>query len=210
MGKSFARVKGAARGAAGCDDRGMPARGWIPDALRLRRSRPRPVPRARLEDVRAVIVDDDAGDPREHRERAYATLAAIMDEAVILQDLTEALLVDIRAREPLAELAPRGGRLARRFVVLRERLPETGEPGVERYAELLRTVFDHHTLMISSSLDLLAVDWRSERMAEQLDQIQGLGRPAEWLDAARLELMAERSAARQRVAGAVGASVPGR
>jgi hypothetical protein len=168
------------------------------------------VPRARLEDVRAVIVDDDAGDPREHRERAYATLAAIMDEAVILQDLTEALLVDIRAREPLAELAPRGGGLARRFVALRERLPETGDPGVERYAELLRTVFDHHTLMISSSLDLLAVDWRSERMAEQLDQIHGLGRPAEWLDAARLELMAERSAARQRVAGAVGASVPGR
>ena len=115
-----------------------------------------------------------------------------MDEAVILQDLTEDLLVDVRNREPLADLAPRGGRLASRFVELRRQLPEPGDPEVDRYTELLRTVFRHHTIMISSSLDLLTVDWRSERMVEQLERIDGLGRPAEWLDAARLELLERR------------------
>jgi hypothetical protein len=77
------------------------------------------------------------------------------------QDVTEDLLVDIRNREPLADLAPRGGRLASRFVELRGQLPELGDPEVDRYTNLLRMVFDHHALMVSSSLDLLTVDWRS-------------------------------------------------
>jgi hypothetical protein len=45
-------------------------------------------------------------------------------------------------------------------------------------------------------LDLLTVDWRSERMVEQLERIDGLGRPAKWLDATRLELLERRPHAR--------------
>ena len=150
---------------------------------------PSPEPAPAYDDVRAVIVDDAAADPRDRREQAYAELRAIMDEAVIQQDLTEALLLDIRNREPLAELAPRGGHLASRFVELRQRLPDVDDPEVDRYTNLLRMIFDHHALMISSSLDLLTVEWRSERMGEQLEQLDGLGRPAQWLDAARLELL---------------------
>jgi hypothetical protein len=157
-----------------------------------KRTAERAAPRAALDDVRAVILDEDAPDPAELRAQAHASLAAIMDEAVILQDQTEELLVDIRDREPLALLAPRGGRLASRFVALRGQLPALEDREVARYTELLRMVFDHHALMIRSSLDLLSVDWRSERMVEQLEQIDGLGRPAEWLDAARLELRERR------------------
>jgi hypothetical protein len=43
-------------------------------------------------------------------------------------------------------------------------------------------VLDHHALMLSSSLDMLAVDWRSERIVEELERITGLGAPAERLD----------------------------
>ena len=148
-----------------------------------------------LDDVRAVIVDDAGGDRARFRAQAYETLAAIMDEAVIVQDFAEDLLVEIRNRGPLADLAPRGGRLASRFVELRGRLPELGDPEVDRYTNLLRMVFDHHALMLSSSLDLLTVDWRSDRMVEQIERIDGLGRPAEWLDATRLELRERRSTA---------------
>lgn len=156
----------------------------------VRRPAARSMPAVALDDVRAVIVDEREAGQAQRRARALAALAAIMDEAVILQDQTEELLVDIRHREPLADVSPRGGRLASRFYALRGQLPELRDPEVQRYTELLRMVFDHHALMITSSLDLLSVDWRSERMVEQLERIDGLGRPAEWLDAARLELRA--------------------
>lgn len=167
------------------------ALGQDPDVLRRRHAPPQVAVQS-LDDVRAVILDEVAGDRARVRAQAYETLAAIVDEAVILQDVTEDLLVDIRNREPLADLAPRGGRLASRFVELRGQLPELGDPEVDRYTNLLRMVFDHHALMVSSSLDLLTVDWRSERMVDQLERIDGLGRPAEWLDATRLELLERR------------------
>ena len=43
-------------------------------------------------------------------------------------------------------------------------------------------------MLLSSSLDLLAVDWRSERMVEQLERLDGLGAPAEWLEAIRVQI----------------------
>lgn len=153
--------------------------------FRRRNRRPAPAPDT-LTDVRAVIVPEDA---QERRERELGMLRAIAAEGVIRQDEAEALLEEIRERRPLAELAPRGGRLASRFVSLRGALPQSADPQVERYAGVLRMVFDHHALMISSSLDLLAVDWRSERMAEQLDRLDGLGAPARWLEAVRAELI---------------------
>jgi hypothetical protein len=141
-----------------------------------------------LADVRSVIVADDAD---EARARDLALLRRIAAEAVILQDDAEALLQEIRAREPLAELAPRGGRLTSRFVTLATALPRSSDPCVRRIAARLQEVLDHHALMLSASLDLLAVSWRSERLEDEVDRIAGLGRPARWLEDIRLELLVE-------------------
>jgi hypothetical protein len=141
-----------------------------------------------FDDVRAVIVaEDEAG----ARSRELALLRRIAAEAVILQDDAEELLRDIRAREPLAELAPRGGRLTSRFLALAAALPRSTDPCVRAHTERLHEVLDHHALMLSASLDLLAVCWRSERLEDEVDRITGLGRPARWLEDIRFELLVE-------------------
>jgi hypothetical protein len=143
-----------------------------------------------LDDVTAVVLADDALTVVETRAFELALLRRIAAEAVILQDAAEDLLLEIRAREPLADVAPRGGRLTSRFVALAQALPASGDPDVQHYCARMREVLDHHALMLSASLDLLAVAWRSERLEDELDQIAGLGRPAQWLDDLRHELLA--------------------
>jgi hypothetical protein len=125
------------------------------------------------------------------RASELALLRRIAAEALILQDDAEVLLGAIRAREPLAELAPRGGRLSSRFVALGAALPASRDPCVREYAARLREILDHHALMLSASLDLLAVAWRSERLEDEIDRITGLGRPARWLEDLRFELLVE-------------------
>jgi hypothetical protein len=133
---------------------------------------------------RAPSAPDLAGE----RVRLQAVLRAIVAEAVIWQDEAEAVLADIRDREPLAEVAPRGGPLISRFVALACRLPESSDPEITRHTSVLRMVFDHHALMLKSSMEMLAFDWRSERIVEQIEKIDGLGAPATWLEAVREEL----------------------
>ena len=127
-------------------------------------------------------------DPADERARLQALLRAIVAEAVIWQDAAEEVLVDIRDRRPLAEVAPRGGPLISRFVALGCRLPASSDPEIRRHTSVLRMVFDHHALMLKSSMEMLAFDWRSERIVEQIEKIDGLGAPATWLEAIREEL----------------------
>jgi hypothetical protein len=143
------------------------------------------------EAVTAVLLPDDEVDEvrrATERERAWRRLNAIVAEAVIRQDAAEELLAEIRDRGPLSELAPRGGELASRFLALRRDLPRSDDPLIRRHTAVLREVFDHHAMLLSCSLDLLAVDWRSDRMVEQLERIDGLGDPAGRLEAVRAEL----------------------
>jgi hypothetical protein len=137
-----------------------------------------------------VVVEDEADEARRavERDEAWEALRRIVAEAVIRQDEAENLLAGIREREPLATLAPRGGRLVSRFVALRTDLPHLEDAALRRHVSVLEKVFDHHALMLTSSLDLLSVDWRSERMVEELEKIDGLGAPAQWLEAVRAEL----------------------
>lgn len=153
--------------------------------FRLRRARNQPASPVG-DDVRAVAIPEDVevADPAEAR-RALRRIAA---EGVILQDEAEALLEGIRRREPLAELSPRGGPLVSRFVELRKALPPTSDAELRRHVEALRMVFDHHAMLLSSALELLAHDWRGARIEEQLDRIDGLGAPALWLEDVRAEL----------------------
>ena len=110
---------------------------------------------------------------------------------MILQDDAEELLREVRDRGPLAALAPRGGRLTSRFCALGAALPASRDPLIRDYVARLREVLDHHALMLSASLDLLAVAWRSERLEDELDRIAGLGRPARWLEDIRMDLLIE-------------------
>jgi hypothetical protein len=134
--------------------------------------------------VVSLVLDEDAGtlSGRAAREQAWAELRAILAEAVIWQDAANEVLAAISRREPLAEVAPRGGPLVRRFCELSARLPESDDPELQRITGVLGPVLHHHALMLSSSLDMLAVDWRSERIAEELERITGLGAPARRLD----------------------------
>ena len=105
-----------------------------------------------------VVVEDEADEARRavERDEAWETLRRIVAEAVIRQDEAENLLAGIREREPLATLAPRGGRLVSRFVALRADLPHLEDAALRRHVSVLEKVFDHHALMLTSSLDLLA------------------------------------------------------
>jgi hypothetical protein len=155
-----------------------------------RRARRDPAPATPDGDVRVLSVTRDGEPAPPTSEEAWRELRKIVAEAVIWQDKAEELLVDIRHREPLAELAPRGGPLIRRFCALRMRLPVSNDPAIRRITDVLGPVLDHHALMLNSSLDMLAVDWRSERIVAELERIEGLGAPAARLDRIREELVA--------------------
>jgi hypothetical protein len=144
-------------------------------------------------EVLSVVWDGDDGTPAERataRDQAWRELRAIVAEAVIWQDAANEVLAAVSRREPLAELAPRGGPLVRRFCELRARLPDSDDAEVRRITEVLGPVFDHHALMLSSALDMLAVDWRSDRLVEELERITGLGAPAERVEGIYAELAA--------------------
>jgi hypothetical protein len=156
--------------------------------VRLFRRAPRP---ADLDDARVVshvVMFDDAPDP-EARRRLLRAVA----EAVVLQDRAVEVLADMRNREPLDEVAQRAGPLARRFHALRDELPVAEDGVMQRQCATASVVLDHHGRVLVHGLELLAAEWRSERIVEQLERLDGLGAPAERLDALYAELAMETS-----------------
>jgi hypothetical protein len=118
-------------------------------------------------------------------------------EAVILQDEAEDVVRGARAREGLGFLAPRGGPLIRRFFALRDLLPKVcDDPADENLRRRLDAILHHHALAVWVALDLLGCEWRSERIARQLDALDGLGEPAAQLDQLYTEL-AQRATAEE-------------
>ncbi|HEY9469205.1 MAG TPA: hypothetical protein VIQ76_06270 [Propionibacteriaceae bacterium] len=127
-----------------------------------------------------------------------AAMRRIVAEAVILQDEAEAVVRGAQAREGLGFLAPRGGPLVRRFFGLRDLLPKACEdPADEDIRRRLDAILHHHALAVWVALDLLACEWRSERIARQLDALDGLGEPAVELDQLYAQL-AQRSTTDER------------
>ena len=127
-----------------------------------------------------------------------AAMRRIVAEAVILQDEAEAVVRGAQAREGLGFLAPRGGPLVRRFFGLRDLLPKACEdPADEDLRRRLDAILHHHALAVWVALDLLACEWRSERIARQLDALDGLGEPAVELDQLYAQL-AQRSTTDER------------
>lgn len=154
--------------------------------MRLFRRSPPKADRVDARVVSHVVMFDDAPDP-EARRQLMRTVA----EAVVLQDQAAEVLADIRNREPLDEVAQRAGPLARRFHALRDELPEPEDTVMERRCLTASVVLDHHGRVLVHGLELLASEWRSERIVEQLERLDGLGAPAERLDALYSELALE-------------------
>jgi hypothetical protein len=120
----------------------------------------------------------DGRDPRAEDRAARAALQGIVDRAVLLQGLADDILAGIRERRSLSELAGPCGALISGFVALRAAIPEPADPTLRDAARTLHESLDHHAVMLSCSLGLLG-DLRPERVSDQLDQIEGLGAPAE-------------------------------
>jgi hypothetical protein len=118
-------------------------------------------------------------------------LLRLANEALELQWEGERVMADIADEGPLGDLCERGGPLISRFEAMRRELPECDDPLLRSAAEVLDMVFANHALALHAALDLLAVSWRSERMREELHRLEGLGRPAVWLETIRAELAEE-------------------
>jgi hypothetical protein len=118
-------------------------------------------------------------------------LLALAEEALELQSDGEQVMAEIAAEGPLDDLSARGGPLISRFEAMRRELPDCGDPLLRNAAEVLDMVFANHALALHAALDMLAVSWRSERMRDELHRLEGLGRPAVWLETIRAELAEE-------------------
>jgi hypothetical protein len=57
-----------------------------------------------------------------------------------------------------------------------------------RQCQTASVVLDHHGTVITFALELLAADWRSDAIVDQIERLDGLGAPAERLDALYAEL----------------------
>jgi hypothetical protein len=151
----------------------------------FRRRRPVPVPAVEQVGRAGQPVAGHPGLPGDTR----AAMRRVAAEAVILQDEAEAVIRGARAREGLGFLAPRGGPLVRRFFGLRDLLPRAcDDPADEERRRQLDAILHHHALAVWVAMDLLAYEWRSERIARQLDALDGLGTPAVQLDQLYAEL----------------------
>jgi hypothetical protein len=122
-------------------------------------------------------------------EAVWGGLQRTVAEALILQDAAEDVLAWLHDRPDPAEAARSCGRLTRRFVQLREQLPAGGDPELDQYTGALEEVLDHHILMLKTSVGLLAGAARSERLSERLDAVDGLGFPAQRLEAIRFDIL---------------------
>jgi hypothetical protein len=166
----------------------------------LRRRRPRTDPPTdepivmRVADARIAAVHVFDGEAAEAAHRAavldaWRSLRQIVAEALILQDAAEQLLLELRDGRNLGAVAPPCGTLMARLGVLGRALPVCGDPEIDGHTRALRTILDHHVLMLNSARALLASEWRSERLTEQIDRIDGLGPPARRLERIRAEIL---------------------
>jgi len=140
----------------------------------------------------AELVDldpQDAVPPPDPRP----VLFRIAAEALILSDEAEAVIRRIRDREGLGFVAPVGGPLIRRFFELRDLLPPAcAESRDEQLRGRLDAILHHHAMLLSIAMDLLAFEWRSERLSRQLDALDGMGEPAVLLEQIYADLASRR------------------
>jgi hypothetical protein len=115
----------------------------------------------------------------------------LAQEGLYWQGEVEDLLIAIRDGGDLGELARAGGPLISRYEAMRKELRRIAVPALRHELTALDEIYANHAMVLHCALDLLAVSWRSERMREELHRLEGLGRPAVWLETIRAELAEE-------------------
>ena len=128
--------------------------------------------------------------PHAAGEPDWASLRLLLAEAVLLQDAAEELLARVHERPDPTELTSVYAPLKRRFAELRFTLTPCGDPELDRYREALRQIFDHHAMLLRTTLGLLGAAQRRPELDARLDDIDGLGNPARRLEAIRAEVLA--------------------
>ena len=137
--------------------------------------------------VETKRMDGEDVPPDPHAE--LRLLRRVCAEALIMQDRADEVVKGVRDRQSFATLTRRGGPLVRRFFDLRDQLPERClDPDLDRLRSAVESILHHHALAVSTALDLLACEWRSERIARQVDALGDLGAPARWLEEIYAEL----------------------
>jgi hypothetical protein len=136
--------------------------------------------------VRVELLDGRPDEPSE-----VLPLLRIAAEALILQDEAETVLAAVRRHEHLGWVAPRGGPLVSRFFALRDALPSRPPaPELAAITSTLDTVLLHHAMQVSTALEFLAVEGRSEQAHRQVETLGGLGAPGLALEDAYQQLKA--------------------
>jgi hypothetical protein len=109
-------------------------------------------------------------------------LLDIAAEALEIEREAEPMLLTIRDGDGrLAEIAPRAGSAASRLTELRKRIPEAGEERLRHAADLLDSILNHHTWMLSTAMSLVEAD-RGEQVERERRALNGFGRTEGWLD----------------------------
>jgi hypothetical protein len=139
-------------------------------AVKLHRERPRP----------AVPVYEDDLD----------RLLRLAQEGFYWQGDLEDLLVAIRDGGDLGELARAGGPIISRYEAMRVEMRALRHPDLRGYVAALDEVFANHAMLLHCALDLLAVSWRSERLAEEQARLGGVGAQGERLARLTAEIKA--------------------
>ena len=122
---------------------------------------------------------------------ARARMLRVAAEAVVLQDRAVEVIDRIRRHAPLGDTAPEAGPLSRRFFSLGDELAGTvQDPRDEELRTALVAVLHHHATLLSLALELSAYEWRSPRLWDQVEALDGLGRPGQRLEHLYTELAA--------------------
>jgi len=122
-----------------------------------------------------------AGLPVRSLEEELDLLLLLVREAVYRMGDVEDLLCEIRDGEPLAELAPRGGKLISRYLQMRDGLQAIDSPDLNSYRVELGEVFQYLAYLSHHALELYAVSWRSEALRDQQRQLGPIGEQGERL-----------------------------
>jgi hypothetical protein len=109
-------------------------------------------------------------------------LLAIAAEALQLERQSEPILFTVRdGNGRLAEIAPRAGSAANQFTELRKRIPNPSDQRLRHVSDLLDSIFNHHTWMLSTAMSLVEAA-ESERVDRERRSLNGFGRTQGWLD----------------------------
>ncbi len=138
----------------------------------------------------AALIDVAPQDIRRMPDPVRPVLLKIAAEALIRSDEADTVIKGIRARQGLGFIAPVGGPLVRRFFELRDLLPECPDPRDDHLRRQLDSILHHHALLLSLAMELLAYEWRSDRLGYQIDALDGMGAPAVMLEEIYASLLA--------------------